>query len=590
MPHLSGLLALGLVREKDPDIPFILVSGTIGEELAVEAMKAGAHDYVMKDNLARLVPAVGRELSDAAGQRERRRVEEALRASEERLRTIFEAAAEGILVADIATRKFLYANPAICRMLGYEAEELLRLGVDDIHPEEDLPRVIAEFEAQARREKSVAADLPCLRKDGTKVYADICTANLVIDGRPCNAGFFTDITERKRIEEQLRQAQRMEAIGRLAGGVAHDFNNILTVIAGYCELLLADLPAGSDLRPDVEEVAKAADRAGALTRQLLTISRDQVVQAEVLDLNAVIVNMEQMLRRLIGEDVQLETALAPELEEVRVDPGQVEQVLLNLAANARDAMPRGGKLTIETASVELDDSYAQSHNGVQPGRYVLLAVSDTGTGIDGSVLPHIFEPFFTTKRQGRGTGLGLSIVYGIVRQSGGHIWVYSEPGKGTTFKIYLPVTEREETVPWPAPVSAPSEHGAGVILLVEDQEAVRAMLTKALAARGYTLLEAADGEEAVRLLAGRQGPIDLLITDVVMPVMSGRELAERLAAERPGMKVLFISGFADRAIVHHGMLSPGINYLQKPFPLSELTRKVEQILKGTSGSRGVSGE
>jgi nitrogen-specific signal transduction histidine kinase/CheY-like chemotaxis protein len=436
----------------------------------------------------------------------------------------------------------------------------------------------------------VAADLPCRRKDGTKVYADICTANLVIDGRRCNAGFFTDITERKRMEEQLRQAQRMEAIGRLAGGVAHDFNNILTVIAGYCELLLADLPAGSDLRPDVEEVAKAADRAGALTRQLLTISRDQVVQAEVLDLNAVIVNVEQMLRRLIGEDVQLETALAPELEEVRVDPGQVEQVLLNLAANARDAMPRGGKLTIETASVELDDSYAQSHNGVQPGCYVLLAVSDTGTGIDGSVLPHIFEPFFTTKRQGQGTGLGLSIVYSIVHQSGGHIWVYSEPGKGTTFKIYLPVTEREETVPWPAPVSAPSEQGAGVILLVEDQEAVRAMLTKALAARGYTLLEAADGEEAIRLVAGRQGLIDLLITDVVMPVMSGREVAERLAAERPGMKVLFISGFADRAIVHHGMLSPGINYLQKPFPLSELTRKVEEILKGTSGSGGVSGE
>jgi hypothetical protein len=589
MPHLSGLIALRLVREKDPDLPFILVSGTIGEELAVEAMKAGAHDYVMKDNLARLVPAVGRELSDAAGQRERRRVEEALHSSEERLRAIFEGAAEGILVADVESRKFLYANPAICRMLGYEEEELLRLTVNDIHPEEDLPRVTAEFEAQARREKEIATDLPCLRKDGTIVHVDICTAPLVIDNRPCNVGFFTDITARKRAEEQLRQAQRMEAIGRLAGGVAHDFNNLLTVIAGYCELLLDDLGQESPLRASVEEISKAAQRAGELTSRLLTISREQVVQPDVLDLNALIANVEQMLRRFIGEDVQLETALAPHLGKVRVDPGQVEQVLLNLAANARDAMPQGGKLTIETANVELGEPYALSHNGVTPGHYVLLAVSDIGTGIEADVLPHVFEPFFTTKAQGKGTGLGLSIVYSIVHQSGGHIWVYSEPGKGTTFKIYLPVAEQAEPVSQPAPVSVPTQQGSGIILLVEDQEAVREMLTKALTVRGYTVFDAAGGEEAIRLVAGHHGPIDLLITDVVMPQVSGRELAERLTAEHPGMRVLFMSGFADRAIVHHGMLSPGINYLQKPFPLSELARKVQEILKGPSGSGGVSG-
>jgi hypothetical protein len=589
MPHLSGLIALRLVREKDPDLPFILVSGTIGEELAVEAMKAGAHDYVMKDNLARLVPAVGRELSDAAGQRERRRVEEALHSSEERLRAIFEGAAEGILVADVESRKFLYANPAICRMLGYEEEELLRLTVNDIHPEEDLPRVTAEFEAQARREKEIATDLPCLRKDGTIVHVDICTAPLVIDNRPCNVGFFTDITARKRAEEQLRQAQRMEAIGRLAGGVAHDFNNLLTVIAGYCELLLDDLGQESPLRASVEEISKAAQRAGELTSRLLTISREQVVQPDVLDLNALIANVEQMLRRFIGEDVQLETALAPHLGKVRVDPGQVEQVLLNLAANARDAMPQGGKLTIETANVELGEPYALSHNGVTPGHYVLLAVSDIGTGIEADVLPHVFEPFFTTKAQGKGTGLGLSIVYSIVHQSGGHIWVYSEPGKGTTFKIYLPVAEQAEPVSQPAPVSVPTQQGSGIILLVEDQEAVREMLTKALTVRGYTVFDAAGGEEAIRLVAGHHGPIDLLITDVVMPQVSGRELAERMTAEHPGMRVLFMSGFADRAIVHHGMLSPGINYLQKPFPLSELARKVQEILKGPSGSGGVSG-
>jgi two-component system cell cycle sensor histidine kinase/response regulator CckA len=716
MPHLSGLIALGLVQEKDPDLPFILVSGTIGEELAVEAMKAGAHDYVMKDSLARLVPAVGRELSDAelrrkhrqaqeafeesrrlleavvetapnlivlsgpdggiqlfnracevltgydreevlgksivellvppqwrpvvqkrfadpysprllqphehpwltkSGQErliewrctvlpdptsggacvlglgvdvtERRRMEEALCSSEERFRTIFEGAAEGILVAEVESRRFVYANPAICRMLGYEEEELLRLTVNDIHPEEDLPRVMAEFEAQARGEKFVAADLPCLRKDGTKISADIWTSNLVIDNRRCNVGFFTDITDRKRVEEQLRQAQRMEAIGRLAGGVAHDFNNLLAVIAGYCELLLDDLGQESPLRASVEEIGKAAGRAVELTSRLLTISREQVVQPEVLDLNALIANVEQTLRRLIGEDMLLETALAPDLGKVRVDPGQVEQVLLNLAANARDAMPQGGKLTIETANVELDEPYALIHNGVEPGRYVLLAVSDTGTGIDAKVLPHIFEPFFTTKREGKGTGLGLSIVYSIVHQSGGHIRVYSEARKGTAFKIYLPVAGEAVREAQPAPVSAPSEQGSGVILVVEDQEAVREMLTRALTVRGYTVFDAAGGEEAIRFVAGHHGPIDLLITDVVMPVMSGRELAERLTAERPGMKVLFISGFADRAVIHHGMLSPGINYLQKPFPLSELAHKVQEILKGPSAPGAVSG-
>jgi CheY-like chemotaxis protein len=267
----------------------------------------------------------------------------------------------------------------------------------------------------------------------------------------------------------------------------------------------------------------------------------------------------------------------------------VEQVLLNLAANARDAMPQGGKLTIETANVELGEPYALNHNGVEPGRYVLLAVSDSGTGIEADVLPHIFEPFFTTKPQGKGTGLGLSIVYSIVHQSGGHVWVYSEPGKGATFKIYLPVAGESVREPQPVPVSAPSEQGSGVILLVEDQDAVREMLKKALTLGGYNVLAAAGGEEAITLVAEHEGPIDLLITDVVMPVMSGRELAERLTVERPGMKVLFVSGFADRAVVHHGMLSPGINYLQKPFPLSELARKVQEILKGPPAPGGAAG-
>ena len=396
----------------------------------------------------------------------------------------------------------------------------------------------------------------------------------------------SDITERKRAEEemavlqeQLRQSQKMEAIGQLAGGVAHDFNNLLTVIHGYSELILKSLDENSRLRQDVREIMHASERASSLTGQLLAFSRKQVLQPKVLDLNAHVFDMDKMLRRMIGENIELMTLLAKDLGRTKADPGQVEQVILNLAVNARDAMLTGGKLTIETANIELDENYARSHIGVTPGHYVMLSVSDTGVGIAREVKERIFEPFFTTKEKGKGTGLGLSTVYGIIQQSGGNIWVYSEPGLGTTFKIYLPRIEEDTESLKPSAVSTKSLQGSETILLVEDEEMVRKLACTILQKNGYKVLEAPNGEEALRIVQGQNGnPIQLMVTDVVMPGMSGCQLADRLERLRPEMKVLYISGYTDNAIVHHGVLEKGMNYIQKPFTVEELARKVREVL------------
>ena len=387
------------------------------------------------------------------------------------------------------------------------------------------------------------------------------------------------LAELRRTQDQLVQAQKMEAIGRLAGGVAHDFNNLLTAIIGYSELLLMGLDDLDPRRKDMEEIKKAADRAAVLTRQLLAFSRKQVLQPRVLDLNTTIANMEKMLRRLIREDIELITVLDPNLGQVKADPGQIEQVLMNLAVNARDAMPQGGKLTIETKNVYLDEDYAYQHMDVQPGYYVMLAVSDTGVGMDEETLSHLFEPFFTTKEIGQGTGLGLSTIYGIVKQSGGHIWVYSEPGQGTTFKIYLLRTEGDVEPGKRTPIPTESLEGSETILLVEDADAVRDMARLALLQSGYTVLAAHDGEEALQIYEKHEGPVHLLVTDVVMPGgMSGCQLAERLTTQWPEMKVLFMSGYADDAIVRHGLLKPGVTFLQKPFAPATLTHKVRETL------------
>ena len=382
-------------------------------------------------------------------------------------------------------------------------------------------------------------------------------------------------------EDQLRQAQKLEAVGLLAGGIAHDFNNLLTAMLGYASMVRARLKPGDPSLRDVDEVLGAAERAARLTRQLLAFSRQQVLEPKVLDLNTVITDLGRMLRRLIGEDIDLVTAPAPELGRVKADPGQLEQVLMNLAVNARDAMPDGGKLTIETANVDLDEGYGREGADVRPGRYVMLAVSDTGCGMSASVRARMFEPFFTTKERGHGTGLGLSTVHGIVKQSDGHIEVYSEPGHGTTFKIYLPQVEGPLgalDAPDPAVPGAGRLEGSETILLVEDEEVIRRVLRTSLEMHGYTVIEAGDGSEAIASCERRDQPLDLLVTDVIMPLMNGPDLAHRVAAIRPDLPVLFMSGYTDRALIHQGLRRSGTAFIQKPFTPEALARKIRELL------------
>jgi signal transduction histidine kinase len=416
------------------------------------------------------------------------------------------------------------------------------------------------------------------RKDGTLLDVEVSTDEITFEGRPARLVLARDVTTRRHLEEQLRQSQKMEAVGRLAGGVAHDFNNLLTAILGYCQLLERQLADQESLQSDVQEIRRAGERAASLTQQLLAFSRKQVLRAALVDVNVLVADLEKMLRRMIGEDIELVTVLRDDAALVRADPNQFEQVILNLAVNARDAMPQGGRLTIETACVELDDAYAREHLPALPGRYVMLAVTDTGAGIDAETRTHLFEPFFTTKGVGRGTGLGLATVYGIVKQFGGYIWVYSEPGHGSTFKIYLPEA-RDEREPRAAPPPAP-RGGSETVLLVEDEATVRALARKALRAHGYTVLEARAGAEALDVRAGHAGPVHLLLTDVVMPGMSGRELAERITRAHQGTRVLYMSGYTDDAVLRHGVLERGTAYIQKPFTPDVLARRVREVLDG----------
>jgi signal transduction histidine kinase len=387
-----------------------------------------------------------------------------------------------------------------------------------------------------------------------------------------------DITEQRTLEHQLLQSQKMDAIGRLAGGVAHDFNNVLTAIIGFADFLQMRLGKENPLCREVGEIRKAGQRAASLTGQLLAFSRMQIFQVQVLDVNSIVTGMQKMLQKLINESISFEYHLDPLLGRVRADASQVEQILLNLVINASDAMPRGGKLLIETSNVELDESYSRMHISVTPGPHVQLVVSDTGTGIDAETRKHMFEPFFTTKERGKGTGLGLSMVFGIVKQSGGNIWVYSEPGKGTSFKIYFPrvYESLEEAAKRPATDVLP--RGSETILVVEDEAMIREIISLTLADHGFSVLLAQDGEEAFRICSGHKGPIHLLLSDVILPKMSGREAAHQLISQRPDMRVLYMSGYTANAIVHHGVLEPGLAFLQKPFSPAALLAKVREIL------------
>jgi PAS domain S-box-containing protein len=512
---------------------------------------------------------------------ERRQAEAALRESQALLQGIVDHAPASIYVKDLEAR-YLLVNRQLAETLGLAPaailgktdRELFSPQVADVSVTLD-ERVAAGTMVEAEEQGP----------DGARTYLAVKAPLMDGAGRIyATCGISTDITERKRAdaalrrtEEQLRQAQKMEAIGNLAGGVAHDFNNLLTVILSYGSLLVEDMDPGDARRADIEEILRAAHSAAELTHQLLAFGRKQILQPRVVSLNDGVASMEKMLRRLIGEDIELTLLLSPDLDRVLVDPGQVEQIVLNLAVNSRDAMPTGGKLTVETTNVELDGKYASDHLGVSAGPHVMLAVSDTGFGMAAETQARMFEPFFTTKEKGKGTGLGLATVFGIVRQSGGHLWVYSELGVGTTFKVYFPRVQGVATAPAP-PRTAEAKGGSETILLVEDDERVRIVACTILRRLGYRVLDAHSGGDALLLCEQHPGDIHLLLTDVVMPRMSGRQLAERLLPLRPHMRVLYMSGYTDNSIVHHGVLDPGIAFLEKPVTPDKLARKVREVL------------
>ncbi len=507
----------------------------------------------------------------------RNRAVEALVESDRRFRRLVEFSPDAMFIK--RENRIVFANQRCLKLFGASsAEQVLgRSVLDFVHP--DYHAVVRERLGMMEMGNAVPLiDEKIVRLDGTTVDVEISASPFLEDGVTAIQVVCRDISDRKKLEEQFHQAQKMEAVGQLAGGVAHDFNNLLTVISGYSEMLITRLPANDPMRGMVQEIHKAGERAAHLTRQLLAFSRKDIVERRVLDLNALVIDTEKMLRRLIGEDIILATVLAPALGQVKADAGQIEQVILNLAVNARDAMPQGGKLNIETRNVELDADYAKSHPEFKPGRYVMVAVSDSGCGMSQETKARIFEPFFTTKGLGKGTGLGLATVYGIVKQSGGHVAVYSELGQGTTFKIYLPTVEAIVSSGKSLHGQKVAPHGNETILLVEDEDAVRAIIKLALQNLGYTLLESRNGEEAVRICERHTEPIHLLITDVVMPEMGGRQVAERLAACKEGIKVLFLSGYTDDAVVRHGVLQAEVAFLQKPFTPMALANKVRTVL------------
>jgi len=578
MPGFSGTEALAIVRARGLDIPFIFVSGTMGEDLAASALEAGAGDALAKGDLRRLVPVIRRQLREATDRRARRESETALRASEASYTALVEQAPVGIY-RSTPDGRFLSANSALARILGYSTpQELLALDMArDVYADADERRRLV---AQDTYTNQVYEELEATwkKKDGTRIRVQLSVrASRKPDGHvEFYEAFVRDITNQRQLEAQLAQAQKMEAIGRLAGGVAHDFNNLLTVILSYSDLLLEDLPAASSDREDVTQIRKAAQGASELTRQLLAFSRQQVLQPKVVDINGSVSGIERLLTRVLREDIKLACTLATDAGMIRVDPGQLEQVIMNLAVNARDAMPGGGLLTIETANVDLDADYLRAHPMAKPGPYVMLAVTDTGLGMDAATQARIFEPFFTTKDVGKGTGLGLATVQGIVQQSGGFIWVYSEPDHGTVFKIYLPRVD--EAPSQDAVTNADDVRGTETILIAEDVPAVRAVTREMLKRYGYHVLEAADGLTALQVAADYKDTIHLLLTDVVMPDLSGRDLAERFKTLRPAMKVVFMSGYTDDAVVRHGILQEGIAYLQKPFTPVSLAKKVRVVL------------
>ena len=512
-----------------------------------------------------------------------RAVQENLRRSELNFRSLVTDAPYGICRCD-ASGELLDVNPAFLEMLGYaSAAELVGQHIFDLYADTEQWFALADFLRAAAPFKGLTAEWR--RKNGTTTVVRV-SGRSVANGRDGGVVFelfAEDVTERRALEQQLRQSQKMEAVGRLAGGIAHDFNNLLMVISGYAEFLLERLGSEPELRGPAQEISSAGERASSLTRQLLAFSRKQMLAPKIVNLNDIATENLKMLTRMIGEDIDLVMVPGANLWPVRADAGQIEQVIMNLAVNARDAMPSGGKLTIETANVTLDDTYARLHAPLPPGDYVMVAISDTGAGMDAETQSHIFEPFFTTKGT-KGTGLGLSTVYGIVKQSGGFIWVYSELGRGTTFKIYLPRVDATGEAATEMPLAAaehlraPVEPGTETILVVEDEANLRYLARQFLEKQGYQVIEAADGAVAMQIAVAHEGVIHLLLTDVIMPGMNGRELAQRISEIRPNIRILYMSGYTENVVGRNGMLDAGVNLLQKPFNLHALKNKVREVL------------
>jgi two-component system, cell cycle sensor histidine kinase and response regulator CckA len=701
LPGWTGLEALHWLRAEGYSLPFILVSGTLGDDLAVECIKLGVTDYVSKDRLERLPLVVRRALEEDELQRRHHRMQQELRESEEQYRLLVEINPHPMWVFDAESLEFLEVNAAAVLHYGYPRSEFLSMTILDIRPEKDIPEV-RESVRMRPPGRLEAERWKHRKKDGTLIDVEITThelrfygrqaslaqarditeqlqneerlrqseerfskafrssplaitittrtegryvdandafvrmvglrweaivgctskelnvwdvpedrarmvqeleqfgrvkaietvfnsqtigkrkvqvsAELIqLDGIPCILAIINDVTEAKRLEEQFRQAQKMEAVGRLAGGVAHDFNNMLSVVLGFCDLAQERTNQESIAR-DLGQIKKAAQRAAALTRQLLAFSRQQLLLPRVLNLNEIVRDISPMLSRVISGDISLTYIPEPCLGSVKADLGQMEQVLMNLVMNARDAMPQGGKIFIETANAELDTTYNRSDQAIEPGPYVLLSVSDTGSGMDSQTVAKIFEPFFTTKPPGVGTGLGLSMVYGVIRQSGGHIWVYSEPGQGTTFKIYLPrIDDAAEPLPRIMP-EVVSKSGSETVLVVEDEQDLRELIIELLESEGYRGLGAKDGPSAIAMSEAYGNAIHVLLTDVVLPGMSGSVLAGRIKESRPDIKVLYMSGYTGNLIAHLGGLASGSAFIQKPFTKHSLLSELRTIL------------
>ena len=580
LPDWSGLDAVRWLRSSGIVIPFILVTGTLGDELAIECIRAGADDYILKDRLDRLPLAVQKVLLEQQLRIERDWAERELRESEHNYRLLFHLNPQPMWVFDAETLRFLAVNDAAIRHYGYSAREFLTMNLMDIRPTEDAQRI----RAQIAQGKFATVDhfqeaRQHRKKDGTIIDVEVTAQPIVFRAVQAMLALVSDVTEHRKLEQQFRYAQKMEAIGRLAGGVAHDFNNLLMVISSNSELIHVHLKEAERIERYVGQIGSAVDKAALLTKQLLAFGRKQIQDLRVLDLNRIVPEFTAMLPSLLGSDIELVVKVSSEDCRVFCDKSQVEQVIMNLVVNARDAMPSGGKLIIELARFDLKEAYFDTHHvEAQPGEYVMLAVTDTGVGMDETTKEKAFEPFFTTKEPGKGTGLGLSTVYGIVKQNGGYTWLYSEPGIGTTFKIYLPYAQQQANhVEAAEPIDQPSGAEHGTILLVEDQAALRAGISEYLASRGFQVLQAASGTEALALSSSQSPDIDLLLTDLIMPGLGGRELASKLAPSRPGMAVVFMSGYTEQIVSGDSFEKPRF-YIQKPFTLPALSAVIRRAL------------